>query len=289
MFNRGQDESFDRPLENPMTTLIPFAIPIQAPVTANSVDWPLVTYGERTTLNFPLDDSEEENPGWGRVTFEKFDALRICRGEYMPYEVRCTPENPYSWAWTVANSPWLAERYAYEKKHYGSSYGFGGDVNEMINEFSHYLFCFHDQYVEVLCAGLWFETSPLCLRDRPPGDDHASHNLPESTTIHRIGAHGITCQIRKNPKSFHTLLADAALGTQKLYQFAAELDGIVSVDFTLNARVRHEKLYVTLVSHFGKVIERYDEVPLLSALRPHIDAWLLEVANRRENMRHSQF
>lgn len=271
-----------------MTLLTPFAVPLQVPITANSVDWPKVTYGERTTLNFPLDDSEEENPGWGRVMFEKFDALRICRGEYMPYEIRTTPENPFSWVWTVSNSPWLAERYAYEKKHYGSSYGFGGDVNEMITDFSHYLFRFHDQFVEVLCAGLWFESSPAYLRDRPPADDHPSHNLLPSTTIHRFEAHGITCQIRKNPRPMSTLLADAELGTQKLYQFAAELDGHASVDFTLAARVRHKKLYVSLLGHFGKLVERYNEVPPLSVIRPHIDDFLLEVANRRKELRKSQ-
>jgi len=52
---------------------------------------------------------------------------------------------------------WLLERYEYEKTHYGQAYEFNGDVDEMLRDFSHYVFSFHDQFVEALSAGIWVE------------------------------------------------------------------------------------------------------------------------------------
>lgn len=269
-----------------MPSPTPIAHPLPAPITANSVDWPIVEYGGRlNALRFPLDDSEDENLGWGRITFEKFDALRVCRGEYMPYETDWKSSDPHAWIWRVADSPWLLERYAYEKKHYGRSYGWGGDVDEMLREFSHYLFRFHDQFVEVLCDGLWFETSPKDLGNRPPGPDHPSQNLPRSTIIDRFTAHGVTCQVRRNPRSQESLLADAAFGSQKLYQFKAELEGSSHPDWTVSLRVRSGKPQVTLQSYFGNAEERFTTIPDISVVQPRIERWLYEVSERRKNMR----
>jgi len=259
----------------------PLARPLPAPITANSVDWPLIHYGgEVNALNFTLDDSEEENPGWGRITFEKFDALRVCRGEYSPYEVS-REESDWSWIWTVEDSPWLAERYAYEKKHYGTSYGWGGDVDEMVREFSHYLFRFHDQFVEVICAGFWFETSPRCLRDQKPGPLHPASNLPASSVIDTFEAHGIKCQIWKNPRPIEALVTEAAFGSQKLFQFAPELDGETRPSWTLSLRIRDQRSFVTLETFGRRVEARYQNIPALEQIKPVIEKWLGEVAQRR--------
>lgn len=273
-----------------MTTLPPpIARSFPAPITANSVDWPRVSYGGRVTaINFPLDNDEDDNPNWGRVTFEKFDSLRVSRGEYMPYETAWKSGDPHSWIWTVSDSPWLLERYTYEKEHYGTSYGFGGDVDEMIRDFSHYVFRFHDQFVEVLCDGIWFETSQLCLDDREPGPDHPSRNLPESTIIDRFTAHGITCHVRKNPRALHDLFADAAYASQKLYQFAAELGGDTRPSWTLSLRVRKGKPTIQLEGFFGKTVQRYESIPDLATLRPHIDSWLAEVSAHHQQKRPSK-
>jgi hypothetical protein len=103
-----------------------------------------VLYGEGpVVILYPAAEGEQ----WVRVTFEGLDSLRVCRGEYVPYE-----ELPgkYSAVYLVENSAWLRERHAYEAEHYRGSYEFGGDVDELLTDFQHYLFKFHDQYVEVL-------------------------------------------------------------------------------------------------------------------------------------------
>lgn len=78
-----------------MTTLeTPFIRTLAVPVKAHYVDSPVVHYGEFPALNFTLADDDIDNPNWGRITFDKFDALRICRGEWQPYEIRLSEENP---------------------------------------------------------------------------------------------------------------------------------------------------------------------------------------------------
>lgn len=260
--------------------LPPVAHPLQAPLTRDSIDDPIVTYGSGpASINFLLDDG-----GWGRVTFEKLDAIRVCRGEYEPYESSWEAGDPRYWISTVSRSPWLRERYEYEKRHYGDAYGFGGDVDEMLRDFSHYIFRFHDQFVEVLSAGIWFEADTKCIGEREPDAHHPSRDLPESAVSGRFKAHGITWQVRENPRPMDDLLRDAAFGSQKLMQFAAELDGSSSVSWTLSLRVREGRRTASLSSYFGKVEQSYDDVPSLSDLQPRIEAWLCEVQRRREEM-----
>lgn len=263
---------------SPTARYLPF------PLSANSVDWPLVQYGgAATALNFTLDDSEDENSGWGRIIFEKFDALRVCRGEHLPYAINSDIEKEWSWIFTVDDSPWLAERYAYEKKHYGTSYEFGGDVEEMLRDFSHYVFRFHDQFVEVICGGLWFETSAKCLHDAEPGPGHASRHLSPAAAIGQFISHGITCQIWKNPRPLEELLAHAKFGSQKLFQFAPELDGEIYPSLTVTLRNRPHRPLATLET-LGCNIERsYPRIPTLNELIPHVEQWLGEVQERRRN------
>jgi hypothetical protein len=253
---------------------------LQAPLTADSIDDPIVTYGKGpASINFPLQDG-----GWGRVTFEKLDAIRVCRGEYEPYESSWKDGDPRCWISTVSRSPWLRERYEYEKRHYRDAYEFGGDVDEMRRDFSHYVFRFHDQFVEVLSAGIWFETDTQCIGEREPDAHHPSRDLPKSSVSRRFKAHGITCQVRENTRPTNDLLRDAAFGSQKLMQFAAELDGTSTVSWTLSLRVRQGRSRASLSSYFGKVEQHYDGVPGLSDLQPRIEAWLGEVQQRRREM-----
>jgi hypothetical protein len=125
----------------------------------------------------------------GEVTFEKLDSIRVSRGEYEPYESSCSDGDPNRWVSTVANSPWLLERYEYEKHHYGNAYEFGGDVSEILRDFSHYVFHFHDQFIEVFSAGIWFETDDEYIGDREPDSDHPHRDLPASSVSDSFGAH----------------------------------------------------------------------------------------------------
>lgn len=85
----------------------PLSRPIQLGFAAGLVESPEVTYGpELTSVRFPLEEG-----GFGRVTFEGLDSIRVSRGEHLPY-----PESddgggpPWSWVYVVDGSPWLAER-----------------------------------------------------------------------------------------------------------------------------------------------------------------------------------
>lgn len=253
---------------------------LEVPLIADSVDSPSVSYGGGLTcINFPTNDER-----WGRVTFEKLDSIRVSRGEYEPY--RCAPgeEQSFHWVSTVSGSRWLSERYEYEKRHYGSAYNFGGNVGEMLTDFSHYVFSFHDQFVEALSAGIWFESADSPLGTREPDMSHPLKELPESTVSERFEAHGIVCQVRRNPLSVETLKGNAKYCSQTLLAVAAELDGHASTSWTLSLRTSKGSLTCFLRSYFGNAVEHFAAIPSLNDIRPRIDSWLAEVRERRRKM-----
>ena len=156
---------------------------IAVPVLADSVEGPTVAYGAGpASINFVTQDER-----WGRVTFEKLDSLRVSRGEYEPYPSDWKEGDPVHWVSVVAPSPWLRERYGYEKRHYSQAYEFGGDVDEMLRDFSHYVFSFHDQFVEVLCAGIWFESADGCIGNREPRRPIWLHSKPTELPVRSDG------------------------------------------------------------------------------------------------------
>ncbi len=250
------------------------------PVERDPVEKPFVAYGGGpASINFVTNHGR-----WGRVTFEKLDSIRISRGEYEPYPSDWKPGDELYWVSVVASSPWLRERYEYEKQHYGEQYEFTGDVEEMLRDFSHYLFSFHDQFVEVVCAGIWFEVSEEFLGNSDPSADHPLLDLPPSESPDRFEAHGITCQVRRNTRPLDHVLEEAKLCSQKLLQFAAELDGSASVSWTLTVRVHDGVMRTHLKDYFGHVKQSYDGIPALEDVRPHVEEWLQEVHERRKQM-----
>ncbi len=253
---------------------------LEVPLTADSVESPIVNYGSPlTSINFLTQDER-----WGRVTFEKLDSISVSRGEYAPYPAAPGDERIFSWVTTISNSSWLRERYEYEKRHYGTAYNFGGKVEEMLTEFSHYVFRFHDQFVEVLCDGIWFESADTPLGNVEPSLNYPLRSLPESAVSERFEAHGIICQVRRNPLSIDDLTLNAKFCSQTILEVAAELDGRASTDWRLSLRVRDGVLKSGLRSYFGNAVQQYDSIPSLSEIRPQIDAWLAEVQERRKKM-----
>ena len=154
------------------------ALGFTVPYKADPVDSPTVIYGPNfTAIYFNTDDGK-----YCRATFEKLDSIRVCRGEYYPYDVDRNEELPYCWVSKIKNSSWLLERHEYESKHYKHAYGFGGDVDEMLSDFSHFFFSFHDQYVEVLSSGVWFEVSEEVIPKDKLMEGHPFLPLPEENT-----------------------------------------------------------------------------------------------------------
>jgi hypothetical protein len=253
---------------------------IAVPVLADPVEGPIVAYGDGpASINLMTRDGR-----WARVTFEKLDSLRVSRGEHDPYPSEWKEGDPLHWVSVVTPSPWLRERYDYEKRNYGQAYEFGGHVDEMLSDFSHYVFTFHDQFVEVICAGIWFELADEPIGNRDAAQTHPLADLPPPFGSESFAAHGITCQIRRNPRPLEALLKDAELCSQKLFQLAPELDGSASVSWTVALRVRDGRVRSYLKSYFGKVEQTFEGVATLDDVRPRIEEWLREVRERRRQM-----
>lgn len=166
----------------------PIARRMPVEVKADLVLSPVVHYGEPfTSLLFPIEDGGE-----GRITFENLDALSVCRGEAPPFKLSGKGN---SWVSIIENSPWLMQRYEYESEHYRNVYEFCGDVDEMLRDFRHYLFSFHDEFVEAIAAGIWIDVAEAIDRTKLP-DDHPLRPLPESATFDQFRAYDLVCHIR---------------------------------------------------------------------------------------------
>lgn len=249
------------------------------PVVADFVLSPDVLYGDELTgIYFQTEDEQ-----YGRITFENLDALKICRGENLPFTDDWKEGQEYPWVYKIENSKWLKERFNYENENYGSSYEFGGNVNEMLTEFSHYLFKFHDQFVEVIARGFWFEQDKTSLFKRELQVGHPFLNLPD-TDIEKFVSHNLTCQIRTNPTPQAKLISDAKFCSQKLIEFALELDGKTTIDNSLILAYRNGKLISSLRGFFGKQIVEFDGLAKLTDVKPYIEKYIAEVFERRKAM-----
>ncbi len=248
-------------------------------VEADSVLSPTVVYGEPMTAIY-FEDENEKNC---RITFERLDSIRVCRGEYCPYDDDWKENAPNYWVSKVENSSWLNERHQYEARHYKNAYGFGGDVDEMLSEFSHYLFSFHDQYVEVLAAGIWIEESEEPLDSAELSAGHPFLPLSHDQT-EIITAHGLKCHIWKNPADIGRLTKNAKFCSQTLMEFAPELDGSITTSIHLYLRYRNGELCSVLTQGFGGEIAFFREVAGVDSVRPYIEKWLGEVSERRREM-----
>lgn len=159
----------------------------------------------------------------GRVTFEGMDSLRVSRGEYNPYD---DDHDFSSWVYVVENSPWLAERHDYEWSHYQTL---------LLATHQHYLFVFHDDFVEVIAEGIWFDApkgDPLAV-----GDDHPLVGISSSRREHGLTA-GLEWELVRTLRDGADLLRDAEWCSQPLFSFALTLDGQRMPDYTAWLRVR---------------------------------------------------
>jgi hypothetical protein len=218
-------------MNNDQAPEIARAIPV--PYEWDDGDGPELSYGLGPTALFAIAKAGEPI----RITFMGLDAIRICRGEYLPYREDETEEQ-CSLLFIVENSRWLRERYEYEARHYGDCYEFGGDVNEMLTDYDHYLFQFHDDFVEAIAAGIWFEKQATPFTNPALAPDHPARHLPLSTVTELYEVAGIRCQVRTNPKPIEEILRGAFYCSQPLYNFAPERDRFMDVEYSLRVRAR---------------------------------------------------
>ena len=190
-----------------------FAHRHQVPFDADSVNSPIVHYGEpMTAIHFITEDGR-----WGRITFERLDSLKVSRGEHEPFLNSPDEPNAFYWVTTISNSAWLRERYEYENRHYGTSYNFSGNVNEML-EYFHYVFSFHDQFVEAIAAGIWLEVDDAMLGDREMDVPHPLRGLAHVRKVEHFESSGIRCFVRRNPMSTDDVARAAALCSQTVLE-----------------------------------------------------------------------
>lgn len=247
---------------------------IKIPVTADYVLSPDFVYGKDTGIYF-----RTHTDNYGRITFENLDAVKICRGEIMPYEFDYSSADQYTWIFVIENSRWLKERFRYEKKHYGSAYEFGGDVYEMMTDFKHYLFSFHDQFIEVIARGFWFEEAEESLFQKDLTQGHPFLPLPESGEY--LTVQSITSQIRSNPQPKEQLIYSAQFCSQKLYEFTLELNGKTYAAYTVFISYRNGKLISILRSFLGRQEMTYEGFVDLEQVKPYVEAYLEKIYHQR--------
>lgn len=258
---------------------MPFAVPL----TADPALGPRLAYGsmplgpggdERPLdmLLFPVEDDST-----GRVTFEGLDAVRAARGELLPYERVDVPYERGEWVYVIEGSGWLEERHRYELGHYETS---------LLDCYDHYLFSFHDEYVEAIALGLWFDRpAPSALRSRPA--EHPLLELPESSIQGRSTSYGIDWEIRVNPRPAGRLIEDSNLCSQRLLQYNLVVDGTSREHASVWLRTRRGRSVSTFVGatgFFGRDRETADGI---AESRTFAERWLScveAVANRRRDM-----
>jgi len=215
-------------------------VPVHVPLRADAVGPPRLVYGglplslgeqEPTfpALYFPMADTETI----GRVTFEELDAIRAQRGETLPFEI----DDFTTWVYEVNDSSWLAERHSYELTHY---------QYPLLGAFAHYVFRFHDEFVEAIARGIWLDKpDPSRLWDRPV-DDPSGLFPVETPARHEVAPSGIEWELRQSPKAIDVLVERAALCSQRLYQFNLVLDGSSREAASVWLRYRRGSLQSTM-------------------------------------------
>jgi hypothetical protein len=164
------------PADNLARESRPFASPVEVPLTADSVGPPRLTYGGLDL--FSADGGDQAytavyfevaaSGGLGRVTFEERDAVRASRGEHLPFDYDHAGFRHGDWVYVVGQSQWMRERHDYETRHYATP---------LLETHRHYLFVFHDEFVEAIAAGIWLD-----LADRAdPFAAPISHPCDRST------------------------------------------------------------------------------------------------------------
>jgi hypothetical protein len=203
---------------------------MKIPFEPDPVLSPSIFYGSNPTA--PLYTTAEDN--YVRVTFEGLDSIKACRGECFPYPLS-SPR--HGTCHVIDNSRWLIERHAYEDKHYRNCYEFGNDVD--MTDYNHFVFSFHDEFIEAIAAGIWFEQRTTAFTPDTPVENHPLMELPQEKTTERLEMSGIACTVGSNRKSDSEITEESRYCSQPLFHIALELDGQSSVCCRFNVRTRN--------------------------------------------------
>lgn len=245
-----------------------YLTPIQIPVIADYVLSPIVIYGEEfTSINFETQDEE-----FGRITLQNMDAIKICRGELPPYDDP-TEINDFvigTWVYKVENSDWLQERYQYEKEHYEQSYEWGNSVDEMLTDYSHYFFRFHDEFVEVIAKGFWYEQAEETFIGKPLSKNHPFLAIENGFTDELIVGDK-NYFFKYNPISAATLEKQVQFCQQKLIEIWLSLPKDDFMEGSLRIKKSNNKTISYYQPTFGKAVFLKEGIATIEDLKNYLN------------------
>ncbi|MBM7517114.1 hypothetical protein [Nocardioides nitrophenolicus] len=256
------------------------AVPMSVPLEADVVGPCRLTFGSLSVagaddeMRSPAADAlffETAEGSLGRVTFEGLDAIRASRGEVAPYD---DGHDSSSWVYNVLDSTWLAERHAYEWSNYEA---------RLLETHQHYLFRFHDEFVEAIAQGIWVDTIPAS-DPFAVGTDHPGSTLPLAKVVDRGEAHGLAWQVRSTEVDQPTLVADSELCSQRLFEFSLQLDGNDSVCASALVRTRDGRTRTHLTHPWSGVVASVRGVARPQDFAKQWDEYCHGVAERRREM-----
>jgi hypothetical protein len=255
---------------------------ISVPLTSDSVAPPRLVYG---SLDVGSDAARDESytalyfeiagsGALGRITFEGLDAIKAARGELLPYGV-AEPRKAGGWVFTVEESPWLAERHHYEMRLYSTA---------LLETCQHYVFQFHDEFVEAIAEGIWPD---IADPSSPFGTaQHPLDQLPDSIPSQRfLSPSGIEWELRRSPRANSELIEGSHLCSQRVCQFNLLLDGSTTEGASIWLRTRNG----LTVSRFVRPWPARELARLDGLAQPNdfTEAWetcLAAIAERRRQM-----
>jgi hypothetical protein len=256
---------------------------VEVPLAADAVAPPRLVYGRLdVTSGSELDNGYHtlyfqvaESGLLGRVTFEGLDAVRAARGETLPYQVRRSSDRR-DWVFTVDGSSWLEERHDYELRRHSTP---------LMGTHQHFVFAFHDEFVEAIAEGIWLDV-PNQARpyDRP--DPHPLAELGPGIPAERFRSpSGVDWELRRAPGADSELITGSCLCSQRLYQLNLLVDGNSRESASIWLRTRDGRTVSRLVQTWpvGELARR-EGVASPGDFEDRWESFLAEVAQRRREM-----
>ncbi len=153
----------------------------------------------------------------------------------------------------------------------------------MLTDFDHYLLQFHDEFVEVIAGGIWFELGdvPQAAGGWQPG--HPKLGLGPEHVAESFAYKGVSCELRHSPHPLRALRQRALLCAQPVLASTLRLDGAVArAAFTLTIRERRGHTTCIWRNQLGAEMRRFDRIPSDDELRSGFTAYLDDVVARRQ-------
>jgi hypothetical protein len=256
---------------------------MEVPLIADSVASPRLVYGglevsssEGTDRAYPALYFEVDRSGeLGRVTFEGLDAIRGSRGEYLPFDDSAVRYSYGDWVFTVDGSRWLRERHTYETRHYATP---------LLDTHRHYLFVFHDEFVEVIAEGIWFDIADRAEPFAPPMTHPLQPFGLEIPGERFTSADGLEWELRRSPRPDAALIRDSRLCSQRVFQFNLLLDSSNKEAASIWIRTFNDVLISRMSRAWVDNVGQMEGFANPGDFSRQWETYLSEVAQRRREM-----